>query len=397
MLNNKHLKDWSCIVSRQMNHLSLPEVIGLATWSFGMVMTRSSSLTQVSNFIAQVNGEKPNTVRQRLKEWYQEAKAKKGKKRRSLDVRSCFSPLLKWVISLLPQNISQIALAFDATSIGEKFVVLSINILLAGCGIPIAWCIVKASEPGSWKPYWQELIDKLKESIPKTFAVIAEADRGLYASWMYAMIVDAGWHPFLRINHHQGQVQILPSPQWLPLADIVQHPGESWSGKVNCFRTNSLESTLLARWDYGYKDPWLILTDMEPSQTDALWYGLRASTECVYRDLKSDGWQWHNTRLLDPKRAERIWLALAVSSLWMVVLGGETENQVPTTDLKQLPHNHVVFAKTLNPNPLRKLSCFLLGLLSLTADLLNNIPIHLHRWTSFPNTTVDAFYSLNSS
>jgi hypothetical protein len=51
-----------------MNHLSLPQVAGLATWSFGMVMTKSSSLTQVSNFIAKVNGEKPNTVRQRLKE-----------------------------------------------------------------------------------------------------------------------------------------------------------------------------------------------------------------------------------------------------------------------------------------------------------------------------------------
>ena len=35
-------------------------------------------------------------------------------------------------------------------------------------------------------------------------------------------------------------------------------------------------------------------------------YGLRPSTECVYRDIKSDDWQWHNTRLLDPQRAERM-------------------------------------------------------------------------------------------
>uniref|UniRef100_A0ACD5GZQ8 Transposase n=1 Tax=Desertifilum tharense IPPAS B-1220 TaxID=1781255 RepID=A0ACD5GZQ8_9CYAN len=83
----------------------------------------------------------------------------------------------------------------------------------------------------------------------------------------------------------------------------------------------------MARWDLGYKDPWLILTDLEPNQADALWYGLRASTECVYRDLKSDGWQWHNTRLLSPQRAERLWLALAVATLWMVILGGEAENQ----------------------------------------------------------------------
>ncbi|AKV70694.1 hypothetical protein VL20_5905 [Microcystis panniformis FACHB-1757] len=49
--------------------MSIPQAIGLATWSFGMVMTKSSSLTQVSRFIGAVNEEKPNTVRQRLKEW----------------------------------------------------------------------------------------------------------------------------------------------------------------------------------------------------------------------------------------------------------------------------------------------------------------------------------------
>lgn len=102
------------------------------------MMTKSSSLTQVSHSLAQINGEKPNTVRQRLKEWYQEANAKKGKKRRELDVSSCFAPLLLWVLSLLPKNVEDIALALDATSIGDKFTVLSMNILLGGSGIPVA-------------------------------------------------------------------------------------------------------------------------------------------------------------------------------------------------------------------------------------------------------------------
>lgn len=389
MLKNKHIKDWSNIVSQRMNHLSLPQVAGLATWSFGMVMTKSSSLTQVSNFIAKVNGEKPNTVRQRLKEWYQEAEAKTGKKRSSLDVSSCFAPLMQWVISLLPRNIEQIALALDATSISDKFVVLSLNIVLAGSGIPIAWCVVKASQPGSWKPHWQKLISQLKTAIPGNFKVIVTADRGLYASWLYQLIVEAGWHPFLRINH-QGTYRIPPEQTWHSLAEAVRTPGLIWSGQVVCFQTNPLECTLLARWDLGYKDPWLILTDLEPDSADPLWYGLRSATECVYRDLKSDGWQWHHTRLLDPHRAERLWLALAVATLWMVMLGGEAENQL-------LGSQHTCFSQPLHPQPLRQLSCFLLGLLTLTANLLNNIPIRLHRWSSFPPTPVDDFYSPNSS
>jgi hypothetical protein len=374
----------------------MPQVIGLATWSFGMVMTNSSSLTQVSRFIAIVNGEKPNTVRQRLKEWYQEAKAKKGNKRSTLEVNQCFAPLLLWIIDLLPASMKQIALALDATSIGDKFTVLSINVLLAGCGIPVAWCVVNATVPGSWKPQWQKLIQDLNGVIPQNWNVIVCADRGLYADWLYELIICAGWHPLLRINH-QGTYRVPPHGEWRSLSEVVSAPGQSSSIRVVCFKTNPIECTLLARWDFGYKDPWLILTDLEPKQADALWYGLRPSTECVYRDLKSDGWQWHNTRLLDPKRAERLWLAIAVSTLWMVILGGEAENLSPLPNWEQLPKKHISFSKPLKLRPPRVISCFLLGLLTLIADLLNGISIHLHRWSSFPPTPVDEFYSRNFS
>jgi len=59
--------DFGQLYERQhMSHLSIPQLRGLATWSFGMVMTHSSSVDRISEFIAQINSEKPNTVRQRL-------------------------------------------------------------------------------------------------------------------------------------------------------------------------------------------------------------------------------------------------------------------------------------------------------------------------------------------
>jgi hypothetical protein len=205
------------------------------------------------------------------------------------------------------------------------------------------------------------------------------------------MIVEVGWHPFLRINH-QGTYQIPPQKTWRSLACIVLNPGDQWSGEVTCFQKNPLKCTLLARWDIGYKDPWIILTDMPPMDANALWYGLRPSTECVYRDIKSDGWQWHDTRLIDPDRAERLWLSIAVSTLWMVILGGEAENNSPPPNLELLPDKHVVFSKPLHKSPKRQISCFILGLVTLLSNLLDNIPIRLHRWSFFPSTPVDDFY-----
>ena len=237
---NHHLKNWKQIVSYRFPDLSLPQVSGLATWSFGMVMTQSSSLTRVSNLIAKVNQERENTVRQRLKEWYKagEAKEKIGNKRASLEVQECFSSLLTWVVDLLPPLNKELPIAIDATNIGQNFTVLSVNVLYRRSAIPIAWKVIKGTEKGSWKPYWQELFQALKNIVPADWKVIVSADRGLYASWLYEQIVELNWHPFLRINHQGQYRRLLNSSSWHSLATIVSHPGSCWSGQVACFKTN---------------------------------------------------------------------------------------------------------------------------------------------------------------
>ena len=375
MLKNRYLKEWAKIVSYHFPHLSLPEVAGLATWSFGMVITGSSSVTRVSEFIAQLQSEKSNTVRQRLKEWYQDSNAKKGKKRRELDISECFAPLLKWILSLWNSQEKWLPLAVDVTNIGSNFTVLSLNVLYQGCGIAVAWKIVKGTEKGSWKPHWQKLFQLLKDAVPSDWQVIVCADRGLYADWLFDEICALNWHPFLRINH-QGTYQIRGQQEWRCLDTVVPHTGMSWSGVVTCFKSNPLNCSLLARWDEGYKDPWLIVTDLKPEQGNPRWYGFRSWIESSYRDVKSDGWQWHKTRLREPQRAERLWLAMAVATLWTVTVGGDVDQQINN----HLPSEPAKLAKIS-----RQISCFLQGLLTIIADLLNGKSISLNGLFPFPS------------
>lgn len=379
---NQHLKDWHQIVSSRFNHLSLPQIKGLATWSFGMVMTQSSSLSRVSALIAKLNGESENTVRQRLKEWYKSglAKSKKGNKRASLEIKDCFGSLLLWIIDLLPENNQELALAMDATNIGQNFTVLSINVLYRRCAIPVAWKVVSGKSRGSWKPYWQQLYQSLHGIVPKNWKVIVSADRGLYADWLYQEIVSLGWHPFLRINH-QGYYWQGDTSSWQPLATILTDKNQSWSGRVTCFKKNSLTCTLLAHWGENYSDPWLVLSDLSPNQADVSWYQLRCWIECSYRDLKSDGFDWHKTRLRHSDRAERHWLAMSVAMLWMLTLGGEQE----------VSHQESSYSDRLCSNPITStpsLSCFVHGLLTVLAQLLNGqslsfgrlFPININRF-----------------
>ena len=81
------------------------------------------------------------------------------------------------------------------------------------------------------------------------------------ADWLFDEICALNWHPFLRINHLR-MYHLKGEEKWVCLDTVVPKTGMSWSGVVTCFKGNPLNCTLLARWDNGYKDPWLIVTDL---------------------------------------------------------------------------------------------------------------------------------------
>ena len=88
----------------------------------------------------------------------------------------------------------------DASTLGERFTVLSISVVYRGCGIPIAWKIIAAKQEGEWRPHWEGLFSALEGVVPTDWKVIVMADRGLYAAWLYQAIQKLGWHPMLRVK-----------------------------------------------------------------------------------------------------------------------------------------------------------------------------------------------------
>lgn len=170
----------------------------------------------------------------------------------------------------------------------------------------------------------------------------------------------------MRINDG-GQFRWHGEQSFRPLNTLVTQIGQSWSGRVSCFKTNPLDCTLLARWDEGYAEPWLIVTDLEKELADVCWYGMRSWIECLFKDTKRGGWQWHHTKITDPKRAERHWLAIALATLWVVSVGGEADATLSASSFEQLPSTKVarqrstpsesprltrLFSKWLNRNSL---------------------------------------------
>jgi hypothetical protein len=142
--------------------------------------------------------------------------------------------------------------------------------------------------------------------------------------------------------------------------------------------------TLLARWEEGYKDPWLILTDLPPEASDAGWYGLRAWIEQGFKITKRAGWQWHRTRMHDPERAARLWLAVSVATLWLLSVGGAAEETIPVSTLLDVTGVCPERPRTRRATRLRLVSVFRQGWVRLLVALLRQDPLPEGRFVPEP-------------
>src|SRR6266567_3507068 len=320
------LYTWLVVLTSAFAHLSPAEVRGLAWFSFGMVLARSCSVSAIAQQLADLLQQKFGTVKKRLREWYCEAEVKAGTHRRQLDVRTCFAPLLRWILADWPSK--QLALALDATTLGQRFTTLAISVLYRGCAVPLAWRILPALEKHPWKGEWLALLKDLRRQLPQDWTVIVLTDRGLYAKWLFQAIQRQGWHPFMRINS-KGFFRPEGEKQRRPLLSLVPPPGQQYQSTGEAFQDvpRRLRCTLLARWEPGYADPWLVLTDLSPGSAEVCWYGLRAWIEQGFKRLKSGGWDWQKTHMADPHRAQRLWLVMAVATWWCLRVGGEAEGR----------------------------------------------------------------------
>jgi len=240
-------------------------------------------------------------------------------------------------LGLVAQPRKKLSASSIASTLGQRFTILAISVVYRGCGIPVAWKIVEAEAKGSWKPHWLKLFELIKAGVPADWFVIVTTDRGLYALWMYEKIKSLQWHPFMRIND-RGYYSPTPQGEFIALNTLITKVGQSWAGKVSCFKTNSLDCTLLARWDEGYSQPWLIVTDLDPHKAEICWYAMRSWIECLFKDIKRGGFGWHHTKMTDPQRAERLWLAIAVATLWLVSVGGKADGRYTHSGLPPSQH-----------------------------------------------------------
>jgi hypothetical protein len=88
--------------------------------------------------------------------------------------------------------------------------------------------------------------------------------------------------------------------------------------------------------------------------------------------------------MTDPARATRVWLAMAVATLWVVSVGGQADANQPASMLDELPILPAIRCQTTWRSRPRLLSCFRRGVIPIVTTLVAQGVLPIGRFVPEP-------------
>lgn len=362
------------LLEAHLPHLRPAERRGLALWVLGTILAGSACQNAVAAAL-EPRGRRWHALRQQLREWTYAGSERAAPCATTLEVATCFAPLLRWVLSWW--HGETLPLAIDATSLGKRWVVIAICVLYRGCAIPVAWHVKPGPGRGEWITPLQAMLAALATAVPQAMTVLVVTDRGLWSPRLWRSIKQHGWHPLMRVRPDATFAPLGQTRR--PARTMVPGPGHAWVGAGTAFKHRDVRraGTLVVVWEAGHDAPWLVLTDLAPDAVGVGWYGLRVWVELGFRALKSLGWQWERMRRTEPERVARHWLVLAVATLLDEAYGTRVEDAdlagVPPAALRTPPPVAIDPAR-------RRTSVFVRGLAWLRDGLGRRGPLWRRLW-----------------
>ena len=309
-------------IQHHMPHLRHSQITGLTLWVYGTIIAGSGCQNAVVCALSFVAGF--DTMRQYLREWLYDGQDRTSPCRTQLEVRLCFVPLLRWILTWWRSQ--ELVLAIDPTMRGAQINSIVISVVYRSCAIPVAWHVLPANRPGEWIAPVVELLGLLSSAMPKDKTVLVMCDRGLRSPRLWKQICSVGFHPYIRQS-----INTVFCPEGgtrVRARHLVPGPNHAYVGYGTAFRDTSKRrrGTMIVVWVEGVDEPWLVMTDLAPSEAGVCWYALRFWIEMGFRVIKSVGWQWNKSRRTDPERVSRHWLVLSVATMLVLAYGSRVKD-----------------------------------------------------------------------
>jgi hypothetical protein len=209
------------------------------------------------------------------------------------------------------------------TATGAALCLLAVRRLYRGRAIPLAAVCHRPGEQAAPYPTLiAGLLAQVAAWVPPDTQVVLLADRGL--SW--PQVLDAcqtlGWSCVLRL---QGQTRMrTPDQAEQPLVQRVPVAGTAWLGAAQVFKKAGWRAVqVVAVWPAAQAQPWLLVTDLPAIARRCTDYRRRMWIEESFRDDKSAGLHWEQSRVRTPAHAARLLLVLHLALCLLLSLGSQ--------------------------------------------------------------------------
>jgi len=213
-------------------------------------------------------------------------------------------------------------LALDASVIkGSPFVLIRISLIYRGRAIPLAWRVLRHASASVAFADYAPVLEQALACLPSGLPIVLLADRGFVHAELFQWLQRHQWHYRIRLT---GDILIhLPNRQVVPVGRLCPPKGEAhFYHGVGLLGVGLRPCHLaLAQLDEPNQDPWYLVSDEPTALQTFEEYGLRFDLEENFLDDKSNGFQVESSRLETAEALERLFLVLAVATLYFTSVG----------------------------------------------------------------------------
>jgi hypothetical protein len=310
-MNYALLYQWETLLAGHLPSLNGWQRANIALFSYGVIRAESCQQETVARQVS--CGEAVESAARRWRRFLDNTR---------FPLEAFFSDWSRWVLEAL--GGSQVTLLVDETKLHERVGVMVVGVAWQARCLPLVWRTYRANSAADYPAEGQVelivgLLSQVKASLPQAVEVLVLADRGIGTSPDLCRAVERlGWHYLFRVT---CQTKVITAQGTPTIAQQVQ-PGEIWAARGRIFKKRGqIPAHARALWSVGYDQPWALVTN--DARLTGHEYARRNWQEQSFRDLKSGGWHWGESRVRHPDHVARLLVLLVLAYTWVVALGSQ--------------------------------------------------------------------------
>jgi hypothetical protein len=278
-------------------------------------------------------------------------------------VREWYRPIAVGLLERVIATAQEVRLVVDGSKVGFGHQLLMVSLCYRRRALPLVWTWVKGSRGHSSAHRQLALLAYVYSLLPVGVRVLVVGDSEFGANEVLRQLDQWHWHYVLR-QQPNWLVQTRPGAGWQPLGTLLSQAGQSlWLPTARLTQKYAYPVTLLAYWQPGEPQPWLLATNLPTVQATLKAYRRRMWIEEMFGDFKRHGFELEATHLHHFLRLSRLTLAVSLLYVYLVAFG----SRVIKSGLRHL----------VDRSDRRDFSIFRIGCNMLERYLANALPFHI--------------------